>query len=86
MLILARMLATSATCRAMILRVKALTEDLCGGRLPAVHESGYSGVAVPFGGLAVMVAMTGLRAGVIDPELDMATLWRNQLHAQAQGL
>ena len=51
---LARMLAHSETFRAMAGRIKALADELCGGRLLAAHEGGYAEGYVPFCGLAVI--------------------------------
>jgi acetoin utilization deacetylase AcuC-like enzyme len=68
---LARMLATSDTFRWMAGRVLALAEEMCGGRAVFVHEGGYSELAVPFCGLAIMEVLAGRRTGVIDPLLDL---------------
>ena len=40
---------------------------LCGGRLVASHEGGYSAGHVPFCGLAVIETLSGLSAGIDDP-------------------
>ncbi len=40
---------------------------ICGGRLVASHEGGYSAGHVPFCGLAVIEALSGLSAGIEDP-------------------
>ncbi len=91
---LARMLAHSDTFREMALRIKALAADLCGGRLLACHEGGYSEAVVPFCGLAVVESFSGLASGVIDPFLqiltdqqppaDMIAFQRARLARQAQ--
>lgn len=91
---LARMLAHSGTFRAMAARIKALAGDLCGGRLVAAHEGGYSEVMVPFCGLAVVETFAGLDSGVADPLLqsleenqppaDMIAFQRARLEAQAR--
>ncbi len=39
-------------------------ERLCGGRLVALHEGGYSELYVPFCGLAVVEEMSGHRTDV----------------------
>lgn len=39
-------------------------DRLCGGRLVLLHEGGYSTLAVPYCGLAVLEALTGHSAGV----------------------
>lgn len=93
---LARMQATSDTFRLMTRRVKALADQMCGGRLALVHEGGYSELQVPFCGLAILEELTGRRTGVIDPLLDMAerqqpapdvlAFQRSRLLAQADGL
>lgn len=46
-------------------------DDLCAGRIVMCHEGGYSRTSVPFYGLAVMETLSGLRAGIEDPFLDM---------------
>ncbi len=93
---LARMLAHSGTFRWMASRVKALAGELCGGRLVAAHEGGYSEVMVPFCGLAVVEEFSGLASGVVDPLLvlleenqpaaDMVAFQRARLEAQARAL
>jgi acetoin utilization deacetylase AcuC-like enzyme len=44
-------------------------DQLCAGRLVLCHEGGYSALAVPFAGLAIMEALSGLESGVRDPFL-----------------
>lgn len=93
---LARMLAHSDTFRAMATQIVALSRDLCGGRLMAAHEGGYSEVLVPFCGLAIIEAFSGLRSGVIDPlfqivhdqqpPADMVAFQRARLEAQARAV
>jgi acetoin utilization deacetylase AcuC-like enzyme len=93
---LARMLAHSETFRAMATRIKALAGDLCGGRLVAAHEGGYSDGYVPFCGLAVIETFSGHRTPVEDPFLDIimgqqpppdiVAFQRARLEAQARGL
>lgn len=68
---LARMMATSETFRDMTRRVVDAAGQLCGGRVVAVHEGGYSEVAVPFCGLAVIEELSGHRTAVEDPFLPM---------------
>jgi len=67
---LGRMLATSATYRALTQILLELAEDLCDGRLILSHEGGYSTAHVPFCGLAVMEELSGVDAGVVDPFLE----------------
>ncbi len=45
-------------------------DELCGGRLIATHEGGYSNAYVPFCGLAVIEEFAGIRTQVVDPYLD----------------
>lgn len=71
---LARMLAHSDTFREMTRRVRALAERHAGGRLVLVHEGGYSEAYVPFCGLAVLEALSGVRTEVIDPMLEFVQL------------
>src|SRR5262249_41923039 len=45
--------------------------EVCGGRLVACHEGGYSPAYVPYCGLAVIEALAGVRTGVEDPLLGL---------------
>jgi acetoin utilization deacetylase AcuC-like enzyme len=67
---LGRMLCTSDTYRAMAARTLSAAQDLCGGRLVATHEGGYSNAYVPFCGLAILEEFAGIRTDVTDPYLD----------------
>lgn len=67
---LGRMLATSATFRALARSLRDAAGALCGGRLVLSHEGGYSTAHVPFCGLAVMEELSGIATGVVDPFLD----------------
>jgi acetoin utilization deacetylase AcuC-like enzyme len=67
---LGRMLCTSDTYRAMAARILSAARDLCGGRLVATHEGGYSNAYVPFCGLAILEEFAGIRTDVTDPYLD----------------
>ena len=67
---LGRMLCTSETYRAMAARIAAAADSLCGGRLIATHEGGYSNAYVPFCGLAVIEEFARTRTPVADPYLD----------------
>jgi acetoin utilization deacetylase AcuC-like enzyme len=64
---LGRMQLSAATFGEMAERLCAAAARLCGGRLVAAHEGGYSAAHVPFCGLAVIEALSGLDAGVDDP-------------------
>jgi len=93
---LARMQAHSGTFRAMTELMVAEAGALCGGRLVAVHEGGYSEAVVPFCGLAVIEALAGTRTGVADPFLplidagqpaaDFVAFQRARLEAQARDI
>ncbi len=67
---LGRMLCTSDTYRGMAARTLSAAQDLCGGRLVATHEGGYSNAYVPFCGLAILEELAGIRTDVIDPYLE----------------
>jgi acetoin utilization deacetylase AcuC-like enzyme len=67
---LGRMLCTSETYRAMAGRMVRAAEDLCGGRLVATHEGGYSNAYVPFCGLPIFEEFAGIKTDVVDPYLD----------------
>jgi acetoin utilization deacetylase AcuC-like enzyme len=65
-----RMLATSDTYRELARQVLGVAAEVCGGRVVATHEGGYSNAYVPFCGLAVVETLAGIRTGVIDPYLE----------------
>jgi acetoin utilization deacetylase AcuC-like enzyme len=67
---LGRMLCTSDTYRQMAARITTAADDLCGGRLIATHEGGYSNAYVPFCGLPILEEFSGIRTPVIDPYLE----------------
>ena len=64
---LGRSMAHSGTYREMTLRMKALADRFCQGRLLIMHEGGYSPAYTPFCGIAVVEALTGVETGVQDP-------------------
>jgi acetoin utilization deacetylase AcuC-like enzyme len=66
---LGRMMCTSETYREMTLRVMAVADHCCQGRIVATHEGGYSNAYVPFCGLAVLEALSGVRSDAADPYL-----------------
>ena len=66
---LGRMMCTSETYRAMAEATVEVATEVCGGRLLAVHEGGYSTAYVPYCGLATVEAFLGKRTGVDDPFL-----------------
>ena len=93
---LARMLAHADTFRHMTARLKLLAQDLCQSRLVLAHEGGYSEVQVPFCGLAVIEALSGITTDATDPlqplliaqqpPADMIAFQRNRLEQQAKTL
>jgi acetoin utilization deacetylase AcuC-like enzyme len=62
-----RMLLPAGTFGELTLRIRDAAERHCAGRLVLSHEGGYSAGHVPFCGLAVIEALSGLSAGVEDP-------------------
>jgi len=66
---LGRMLNTSKTYRCMTVLLKELAGEICHNRLLMVHEGGYSTIYVPFCGLAVIEALSGIKTEVKDPYL-----------------
>ncbi len=66
---LGRNMATSETYRELSRLTVGLADELCGGRLLALHEGGYSTAYVPFCGLATIEEMSGVRTGTDDPYL-----------------
>ena len=71
---MAHMMAHSATFRFMAEALVEAAAELCAGRLVVVHEGGYSPFHVPFCGLAVIEAMSGVPSGVADPYASLAAL------------
>jgi acetoin utilization deacetylase AcuC-like enzyme len=67
---LGRMMNTSKTYRIMTMLLKELANEICQDRLLMVHEGGYSTAYVPFCGLAVMEALSGIKTEVEDPYLE----------------
>lgn len=70
---LGRMLCTAQTFAEMTARVKALAEEVCGGRLVLVHEGGYSEAHVPFCGHATLETLSGSEIRVPDPLAETLT-------------
>jgi acetoin utilization deacetylase AcuC-like enzyme len=64
---LGRQMVTSEGYRRMTQMMMAVADDVCGGRLVVTHEGGYSPVYVPFCGLAVLEAMSGVKTAIDDP-------------------
>ena len=64
---LGRMSVTSDGFRGVAERLLAIADEACAGKIVFSHEGGYSAVHVPFCGLAVLEALSGVRTGVEDP-------------------
>jgi acetoin utilization deacetylase AcuC-like enzyme len=68
---LASMMMTSEGYRTLTRIVLAVARDVCGGRLVACHEGGYSPAYVPYCGLAIIEELAGKRTGLADPLLGL---------------
>ena len=68
---LASMMMTSEGYRRLTQIMLAVARDVCGGRLVACHEGGYSPAYVPYCGLAVIEELAGFRTGLEDPLLGL---------------
>lgn len=69
---LGRMMMHSAGYASLTRSLMEAAEGLCDGRLVMAHEGGYSAYYVPFCGLAVLEAMSGVTSGIEDPYLGIA--------------
>ncbi len=67
---LGRMMCHSGTFRLMTKMTRALAEECCNGRLAMFHEGGYFAPFVPYGGLAVVEELSGIRTKIQDPFLE----------------
>lgn len=68
---LASMMMTSDGYRKLTRTVLGVARDVCGGRVVACHEGGYSPAYVPYCGLAVIEEMAGVKTGLEDPLLEL---------------
>src|SRR5205809_411460 len=68
---LASMMMTSEGYRQLTQIMLATARDVCGGRLIACHEGGYSPAYVPYCGLAIMEELAGVDTGLEDPLLPL---------------
>jgi acetoin utilization deacetylase AcuC-like enzyme len=68
---LASMMMTSEGYRSLTQTMLAVARDVCGGRLVACHEGGYSPAYVPYCGLAILEEMAGVHTGLEDPLLGL---------------
>lgn len=64
---LGRMMLTSENFASMTKYLMEAAAELCHGRLVIAHEGGYSELYVPYCGLAVLEALTGVKSGIHDP-------------------
>ena len=64
---LARMMVSSQCFGWMASQLQSLADKLCQGKIIFSHEGGYSKEYVPFCGLAVIEAISGITTGVTDP-------------------
>ena len=69
---LGRMLLGPRQFRRMTAMMMSAADRLCGGRLAAAHEGGYSAFAVPFCGAAVIETLLGRSFDIPDPFADVA--------------
>jgi acetoin utilization deacetylase AcuC-like enzyme len=77
---LARMLVSADGFREMATRIAELADEVCGGRLVAVHEGGYSEGYAPICTWAVVEGLSGIRTGFEDPYRD----WLGEIDAAKQ--
>lgn len=63
------MMLSSADFRYMAEALLGVADEVCGGRMVLTHEGGYSAGYVPYCGLAVLEALSGVRSGIADPFL-----------------
>lgn len=75
---LGRMMLTSGSYAELTRQLMAVAHDLCDGRLVVSHEGGYSPVYVPFCGLAVLEALSGVSTGIVDPYEAVWRRWPGQ--------
>jgi acetoin utilization deacetylase AcuC-like enzyme len=68
---LASMMMTSDGYRRLTQIMLAAAREVCGGRLVACHEGGYSPAYVPYCGLAIMEELVGVRTSLEDPLLPL---------------
>jgi acetoin utilization deacetylase AcuC-like enzyme len=75
---LARMMCHSGTYREMAGLLKAAAIELCGGRLVACHEGGYSPGYVPWCALAILETLADVKTSYEDPGLGWISGWPYQ--------
>jgi len=75
---LGRMMLTSGGYRQITKMLMDVADQVCGGRLVASHEGGYSSTYVPYCGLAVMETLSGIRTAIEDPWNAFMEKWGQQ--------
>ena len=75
---LASMMMTSDGYRKLTQVMLSVAREVCGGRLVACHEGGYSAAYVPYCGLAILEEMAGVRTGLEDPLLALLAAFGGQ--------
>lgn len=68
---LGRQMMTGSGYRSLTKKLMAVADEVCDGRIVMCHEGGYNGSTVPFFGLAVMEALSGIDTGTVDPFDDL---------------
>jgi acetoin utilization deacetylase AcuC-like enzyme len=66
--------------RRLTATLMAAADRLCSGRLVLLHEGGYSTLAVPYCGLAILEQLTGHSTGVLFNEATDGDPWNRPLH------
>lgn len=64
---LGRMLVTASGYRQLTEMLLAVADEVCEGKVMMTHEGGYSPTYVPYCGLAVLEAMSGVKTDIVDP-------------------
>jgi acetoin utilization deacetylase AcuC-like enzyme len=75
---LARMMMTSAGYKELTRIMVEVADEVCDGRLVVEHEGGYSSAYVPYCGVAVIEALSGLTSTIGDPFLPTLSTMRGQ--------
>ncbi len=64
---LGRMMMHSQGYKVLTQKLMQVADQICNGRIVMCHEGGYNPATVPFCGLAVLEALSGIDTGVVDP-------------------
>ncbi|MEW5309026.1 MAG: hypothetical protein WDW38_000939 [Sanguina aurantia] len=83
---LGSMMLSSLDFGAFAAQLVGMAGKLCDGKILFLHEGGYSEIYVPFCGLAVLEAMSGIKTGVVDPWLHEVAHWGYQALQPHQAL